>query len=76
MEQFITNIAKNLVDNPSAVKVNLIKGQQVSVIELQVAKEDLGKVIGKNGRTAGAMRTLLTALSAKNRSQYVLEILE
>lgn len=76
MEHFIANIARNLVDNPEAVRVNLIKGQQVSVLELQVAKEDLGKIIGKKGRTASAMRTLLSALSAKNRNPYVLEILE
>ncbi len=76
MEHFIANIARNLVDNPEAVRVNMIKGQQVSVLELQVAKEDLGKIIGKKGRTASAMRTLLSALSAKNRNPYVLEILE
>jgi predicted RNA-binding protein YlqC (UPF0109 family) len=76
MEHFIANIARNLVDNPEAVRVNMIKGQQVSVLELQVAKEDLGKIIGKKGRTATAMRTLLSALSAKNRNPYVLEILE
>jgi len=76
MEHFIANIARNLVDNPEAVKVSLIKGQQVSVLELQVAKEDLGKIIGKKGRTASAMRTLLSALSAKNRNPFVLEILE
>jgi predicted RNA-binding protein YlqC (UPF0109 family) len=76
MEHFIANIARNLVDNPEAVRVNMIKGQQVSVLELQVAKEDLGKIIGKKGRTASAMRTLLSALSAKNRNPFVLEILE
>jgi predicted RNA-binding protein YlqC (UPF0109 family) len=76
MEHFIASIAKSLVDNPEAVRVNLIKGRQVSVLELQVAKEDLGKIIGKKGRTATAMRTLLSALSAKNRNPYVLEIIE
>ena len=76
MKELITYIAKALVDNPDEVKVTEIEGDQTSVLELKVAKEDLGKVIGKQGRTARAMRTLLSAASAKVRKRTVLEIVE
>ncbi len=76
MKELIEQIAKALVDNPDAVEVNEIEGQQTSVIELKVAKEDLGKIIGKQGRTARAMRTILSAASTKLRKRAVLEILE
>ncbi|MCD6586408.1 MAG: KH domain-containing protein [Desulfobacteraceae bacterium] len=76
MKDLITYIAKALVDNPEEVKVTEILGDQTSVLELKVAKEDLGKVIGKQGRTARAMRTLLSASSAKIRKRTVLEIVE
>ena len=76
MKELVEFIAKALVDNPDQVEVNEIVGQQTSVIELRVAKEDLGKVIGKQGRTAHAMRTLLNAASTKLRKRAVLEILE
>ncbi|MEZ4549507.1 MAG: KH domain-containing protein [Desulfobacterales bacterium] len=76
MKDLITYIAKALVDNPEEVKVTEIVGDQTSVLELKVAKEDLGKVIGKQGRTARAMRTLLSASSAKIRKRTVLEIVE
>ena len=76
MKDLITYIAKALVDNPEEVKVNEIEGDQTSVLELKVAKEDLGKVIGKQGRTARAMRTILGASSAKIRKRTVLEIIE
>lgn len=76
MKDLITYIAKALVDNPEDVKVSEIIGDQTSVLELKVAKEDLGKVIGKQGRTARAMRTLLSASSAKIRKRTVLEIVE
>lgn len=76
MKDLITYIAKSLVDNPEEVKVTEILGDQTSVLELKVAKEDLGKVIGKQGRTARAMRTLLSASSAKIRKRTVLEIVE
>ena len=76
MRDLITLIAKALVDNPDAVVVTEIEGEQTSVIELKVAKEDLGKVIGKQGRTARAMRTILSAASTKIRKRSVLEILE
>ncbi|MDA3895878.1 MAG: KH domain-containing protein [Desulfobacteraceae bacterium] len=76
MKDLITYIAKALVDNPEEVMVTEIVGDQTSVLELKVAKEDLGKVIGKQGRTARAMRTLLSASSAKIRKRTVLEIVE
>ncbi len=76
MKDLITYIAKALVDNPDQVVVSEVEGNQTSVLELQVAKEDLGKVIGKQGRTARAMRTILSAASAKIRKRTVLEIIE
>ncbi|NCC25228.1 MAG: KH domain-containing protein [Deltaproteobacteria bacterium] len=69
-------MAKSLVDNPDSVTVSEIEGEQTSVIELRVAKDDLGKVIGKQGRTARAMRTILGAASTKSKKRAVLEILE
>lgn len=76
MKDLITYIAKALVDRPEDVAVTEIEGEQTSVIELKVAKEDLGKVIGKQGRTARAMRTILSAASTKIKKRSVLEILE
>ncbi|MDM8516402.1 KH domain-containing protein [Desulfobacterales bacterium HSG16] len=76
MKDLIEYIAKALVDNPDDVAVHEVEGNQTSVLELKVAKEDLGKVIGKQGRTARAMRTILSAASAKVRKRTVLEILE
>jgi len=69
-------MAKALVDNPDQVKVSEIEGEKTSVIELNVSKDDLGKVIGKQGRTARAMRTILSAASTKVRKRAVLEIIE
>ena len=76
MKDLIKYIAKSLVDNPDDVEVTEIAGEKTSVIELKVAKEDLGKVIGKQGRTARAIRTILSAASAKVNKRSVLEILE
>ena len=76
MRDLIAYIAKALVDNPEAVEVSEVGGEQTSVIELRVAKDDLGKVIGKQGRTARAMRTILSAASTKIRKRAVLEIIE
>lgn len=76
MKELIEYIAKALVDNPNAVKVTEIEGERTTVIELSVANEDRGKVIGKDGRTARAMRTLLSAASAKQKKKAVLEIVE
>jgi predicted RNA-binding protein YlqC (UPF0109 family) len=76
MKELIGYIAKALVDKPEEVIVTEIEGEQTSVIELKVAKEDLGKVIGKQGRTARAMRTILSAASTKINKRSVLEIIE
>ncbi len=76
MKDLVEYIAKALVDNPDSVKVSEVEAEQTSVLELSVAKEDLGKVIGKQGRTARAIRTILSATSAKARKRIVLEILE
>ncbi len=76
MKDLIKYIAQALVDNPEQVEVGEVEGNQTSVLELQVAKEDLGKVIGKQGRTARAMRTILSAASAKIKKRTVLEIIE
>lgn len=76
MKELIKYIAQSLVDNPEHVEVSEILGEQTSVLELRVAKEDLGKVIGKQGRTAKAMRTILSAASTKVRKRAVLEIIE
>ena len=76
MKQLISYIAQALVDHPEQVSVSEVEGNQTSVLELKVAKEDLGKVIGKQGRTARAMRTILSAASAKVKKRTVLEIIE
>ena len=76
MKELITYIAQALVDHPEEVSVAEIEGNQTSVLELKVAKDDLGKVIGKQGRTARAMRTILSAASAKIKKRTVLEIIE
>ena len=76
MKELIKYISQSLVDNPEKVEVTEIVGEQTSVIELRVAKEDLGKVIGKQGRTAKAIRTILSAASAKIHKRSVLEIIE
>jgi len=72
----IETIAKALVDKPELVEVTEVEGEQTTVIELKVAKEDLGKVIGKEGRTARSLRTILSAASTKLRQRSVLEIIE
>ena len=76
LKDLVEYIAKSLVDNPDAVQVKEIEGEQTSVIELKVAKEDFGKVIGKQGRTARAIRTILSAASTKVKKRAVLEIIE
>lgn len=76
MKELIEMVAKALVDKPDEVEVIEVEGEQTTVIELKVAKDDLGKVIGKQGRTARAMRTILGAASAKVRKHCVLEIIE
>ena len=76
MKDLVKYIAQALVDNPDEVAVSEVEGEQTSVIELRVAKDDLGKIIGKHGRTAQSIRTILSAASAKNRKRAVLEIVE
>ena len=76
MKELIKYIAQALVDYPEQVTVTEVVGSQTSVLELKVAKEDLGKIIGKQGRTARAMRTILSAASAKIKKRTVLEIIE
>ena len=76
MKDLITKIAQALVDNPDAVSVAELEGNHTSVLELKVAKEDIGKVIGKQGRTAQAMRTILSSVSGKAKKRTVLEIMD
>ena len=76
MKDLIERIARALVDKPEDVMVTAIEGNQATVLELKVAKEDLGKIIGKQGRTARSLRTILGAASAKDRRRVVLEIVE
>jgi len=76
MKDLIKYIAQALVDYPEQVEVSEVQGEQTSVIELKVAKDDLGKVIGKQGRTARSIRTILSAASAKIKKRSVLEIIE
>ncbi len=76
MKQLVEEIVKLLVDKPEEVGVTEVAGEQAVILELKVAKEDLGKVIGKQGRTAKAMRTILSAASTKLHKRTVLEIIE
>jgi uncharacterized protein len=76
MKELISFIAQSLVDHPDEVDVSEVEGNQTTVLELKVAKVDLGKIIGKQGRTAQAMRTILSAVSSKVKKRTVLEIIE
>jgi predicted RNA-binding protein YlqC (UPF0109 family) len=76
MKELVTEIVKALVDKPEHVSVAEIKGDHISVLEVSVAKSDMGLIIGKEGRNAQAIRTILNAASAKIRKRYVLEIVE
>ena len=76
MKELIEDIAKALVDNPEEVSVNAVEGEQTTVLELRVAQSDLGKVIGKQGRTARSIRTILGAAGMKLKKRFTLEILE
>jgi hypothetical protein len=76
MKDLIAEIVKALVDQPEQVSVNEIGGSHTTVLELRVAKTDMGKVIGKQGRTAQAIRTILSAAAGKTRERYILEIVE
>ena len=76
MKELIEYIAKSLVDQPDVVKVTEVAGERTSVIELSVAKEDMGIIIGKQGRTVSAIRTLLNAASMKQKKRTILEIID
>ena len=76
MRELIELISKELVDNPEQVMVTVVDGERISALELHVAQSDLGKVIGKHGKTARAMRTILSAASTRMGKRTVLEILE
>jgi predicted RNA-binding protein YlqC (UPF0109 family) len=76
MKELVESIAKALVDHPDDVHVNSVEGEQVTVLELKVAPDDLGKVIGRQGRTAKSIRTLLGAAGMKLKKRFTLEILE
>jgi predicted RNA-binding protein YlqC (UPF0109 family) len=75
MKELIEQIAKALVDNPEQVSVSLIEGEQTTVFELRVAQSDVGKVIGKQGRTARSIRTIISAAGMKLKRRFTLEIL-
>jgi uncharacterized protein len=76
LKELVGFIAKSLVDYPEKVEVREVAGEQTSVLELKVSPEDLGKIIGKQGKTAKAIRIILSAAAAKMRKRAVLEILE
>ena len=76
MKELILVMARALVDQPDEVEINEIEGDVTTILELKVAKEDLGKVIGKQGKTAHAMRSILNATATKLKKRAVLEIIE
>ncbi|MFC1798945.1 KH domain-containing protein [Thermodesulfobacteriota bacterium] len=76
MKDLVKRIAQALVDDTEQVEVTEVESDRVSILELKVAKEDMGKIIGKQGRTAQAMRTILSAVSGKTKKRIVLEIIE
>lgn len=76
LKELVSYMAKNLVDQPAEVEVTCEEGERTLLVELSVGDGDLGKVIGKEGRTARAMRTILAGASAKERKRAILEILE
>ncbi len=76
MKELLMRIVKQLVDNPEEVKVKEVKGEQNIILELSTAKEDIGKVIGKQGRTIKALRTLLNAASVKTGHRVTLEVIK
>lgn len=75
-KDLVEYIAKSLVDQPGSVEVNVIEGEKSTILELKVAQDDIGKVIGKSGRIARAIRTILSAAAAKTEKRVVLEILD
>ena len=76
MKELVQFLARQLVNNPDAVEVKEVHGDTASVLELRVAKEDLGRVIGKQGRTVNSIRTILKAVASRTNRKVVLEIIE
>jgi uncharacterized protein len=76
LKSLVEFLAKALVDHPEKVSVNEVEGEKTTILELSVSEDDLGKIIGKHGRTARAMRTVVSAAASKERKRAVLEILE
>ena len=76
MKELVQFLAQQLVNNPAAVEVKETQGETASILELRVAKEDLGRVIGKQGRTAKSIRTILNAVASRTNRKVVLEIIE
>ena len=76
MKELVEMIAKSLVDNPDKVKVSQLEGEQSSIVELKVAPEDVGKVIGKQGRNVQAIRVILSAAGMKLKKRFILELIE
>jgi predicted RNA-binding protein YlqC (UPF0109 family) len=76
MKELVTYLAKALVNNPDEVEVSEIQGETAAILELRVAKEDLGRIIGKQGRTAKSIRTLINAAASRTNRKVVLEIIE
>ena len=76
MREFVEFIVKRIVDSPDSVDVSYIEGKNTAIIELRVASEDVGKIIGKSGRTANALRTLVNAVASRQNQKVVLEIIE
>jgi predicted RNA-binding protein YlqC (UPF0109 family) len=76
MGELVEYIAKSLVDNPEEVSVNEIEGSQSLIIELKVAPDDMGKIIGKQGRIAKALRTLVKAAATKDNKRVIIEIIQ
>ena len=76
MKELVQFLARQLVNNPDAVEVKEVRGDTASVLELRVAKEDLGRVIGKQGRTVNSIRTILNAVGSRTNRKVVLEIIE
>ncbi|MCP4623761.1 MAG: KH domain-containing protein [bacterium] len=76
MKDLVAHIARELVDKPEEVSVSEVEGNQISVLELKVAKDDIGKVIGKRGHIAQAIRTIVSSVSAKEKKRTLLEIID
>jgi uncharacterized protein len=76
MIELLEFIVKALVDDPASVEIKEVSGDKITIFELRTSKEDIGKIIGKRGRTAGAIRTIINAISAKQGKRAVLEIIE